>query len=94
MGGSACLDYVKLGGTRKLAKFQCRAKHGHAPGWITTAANTAVCCPKAPAPEFADDKPTSGLQNAGHFPNHSLGIWNEAKGGHRQDKIKCCLFKW
>jgi hypothetical protein len=53
-----------------------------------------VCCPKAPAPEFADDKPSSGLQNAGHFHNHSFGISNETKRGHRKDEVECCLLEW
>ena len=56
MHGPTCLDYVEPGGIHETAKFLCRAKHGHAPGRITKpTADTAVCCPKAPAPEFAND---------------------------------------
>jgi hypothetical protein len=33
----------------------------------------------------------AGLQHAGHFHNCSVGISNEAKGGHRKDEIKCCI---
>ena len=95
MSGSACLALRQARRpAQEPAKFLCRAKHGHSPGRITKpAANTAVCCPKAPAPEFADDKPSAGLEHAGHFGNRSFGISNEAKHGHRKDKVESRVFE-
>jgi hypothetical protein len=71
MNGSPCLHDVKVSGIHELTEFQCGAKQGYVPGWITKpAANAAVYSPKAPAPEFTNYEPSSRLEHAGHFYNN------------------------
>jgi hypothetical protein len=95
MNGSPYLHDIETSGMHELTEFQCSAKEDAAPGWITKPAlNAAVYSPKAPAPEFADYKPSSRLEHAGHFHNRSLAISNEAKRGHRKDKVKFCILEW
>jgi len=95
MHGPTCLDHVEPSRIRETAKVLGCAEHRRFPSRITKpTANTAVRGPQAPSSEFADDKPPSGLQNAGHFHNRSFGISNEAKRGHRKDKVKFCIFEW
>ncbi len=89
MYGPAYLDHIKPSGTAKPAKFRRRAERGGAPRRIAKpAANATVCGPLAPPPEFTDDKPPAGFQDARHFCDGSLGISNEAKHGHRKNAVK------
>jgi hypothetical protein len=57
------------------------------------ATNATAHGPQTPPPQFTDDKPSSGPQHARHFHNRSLGISNEAKYGHRKDKVESCVIE-
>ena len=50
--------------------------------------------PEVPAPEFAQDQPTTGLQDADHFPDRRARIVDKAEGGDRHDAIEVLVGKW
>ncbi len=92
MNSSPCLHDLKASGIHEPTEFRCGAKEDYAPGWITKpAANAAGSSPKTPAPEFADYEPPSRPERAGHFHHRLLRVSNEAKRGHRDDNVKCCI---
>src|SRR3974390_3029412 len=89
MRGPAHLDHIKTGGASKPAKFHRRAERGHAPSRVTEPPTNATAHgPHAPPSQFADDKPSSRPQHAGHFHNGSLSIPNKAKHGHSEDIVE------
>jgi hypothetical protein len=95
MHATAHLDQIKPRGMYKPAKFRRCAEHGRAPRRMTKpTTNATVCGPPAPAPEFADHKPPTGLQDASHFHKRSFGISNEAQHCHRNDEVKSCIVEW
>ena len=57
------------------------------------AAHAPLRGPKAPASEFADDKPSFGLEHAGDFRHRVLSVLNKAEDGHRHHNIESCVIE-
>lgn len=74
----------------------CRRPELHcAPGrMLHPAAYAPVRGPEAPASEFADNKPSFGLEHASDFRYRVLSVLNKTEDGHRHHNFESCVIEW
>lgn len=89
MHNSSRLDHFQPRSIQEITNLACSVETRGAPSRMAKCASDAsIEDPEAPATELANNNPSSPLQHASHFGDHSLVVTNETQDSHGHDEVE------